>query len=881
MSISSRLRAWFARCRALLGRRRDDAALDEEIELHLALMEERFIARGLSASDARREARRAFGGVQQLRESHREGRGFPWITDIAQDGSYALRMLRRQPLFTIAAVLTLALGVGANTAVFSVVDAVLLRPLPYPSPDRVERVGWNWDDRSPAIGALAPYKFEYLRDHSRAFEQLAVWQSATRDIAAGGAGGPVNVLRVSNEFFPVVGSWPARGRAFTGAEQHPGAADVAILSDACWSARFGRNLSAIGATVRLDDRPYLVVGVMPPAFAFPELASPVDVVVPLALQADPHDLGANYSVIGRVRPGLPRAAIQADLDRVVDQLRRERPDQFSGAGERAVLMTFEDINLAGVARPLWALLAGVGVVLLIACTNVANLLLARGTMRLPELAIRAAIGASRGRIIRQGMTEGIVLAVIGGVAGVTLGTIGVRAFLGLVSADIARLDQVRLDRTVLAFTTIIVIVTGVLFGLASTQIAVRRPVALTMRGSATAASGGQLRQWMIGIEAGLAMLLLVVAVLLSSAFYQLSHTDLGFDPRGLIAISFRRTPAPFRSAERLRVTERELVTRLGAIPGVRAAAATSVAPLGERGRNIPMTVVGRPDLSEGAVEWRAVSREYADVLGLRLRAGRWFTAEEIAANRPVTVVDGSLAARYWPGANPIGQRIWLGVFRGEIRAGTAPTALEVIGVIDDVRDLGPTRAPRRTALVPLSGTTGMPTFLVRGDRVSLDAVGTAVRATDAALPEPIVSTLESRLTARLSKDRFASLLTQIFAAVALLLTAIGVYGVVSWIVRHATKEIAIRMALGAARARVLRDVLLRGMVPVCLGLILGGGASLAASRLFVGLVLGAAHVSTGVMIAAAGLLLLTAAIAVCIPAHRAMTIDPAAALRME
>src|SRR5260221_178266 len=281
-------------------------------------------------------------------------------------------------------------------------------------------------------------------------------------------------------------------------------------------------------------------------------------------------------------------------------------------------MTFEDISLAGVARPLWALLAGVGVVLLIACTNVADLLLARGTARLPELAIRAAIGASRARIIRQGMTEGIVLAVIGGVVGVTLGTIGVRAFLGLASADIARLDQVRLDRTVLAFTTIIVIVTGVLFGLASTQIAVRRPVALTMRGSATAASGRQLRQWMIGIEAGLAMLLLVVAVLLSSAFYQLSHTDLGFDPRGLIAVSFQRTPAPFRSAERLRVTERELVTRLGAIPGVRAAAATSVAPLGERGRNIPMTVVGRPDQSEGAVEWRAVSREYAGGLGLSL-----------------------------------------------------------------------------------------------------------------------------------------------------------------------------------------------------------------------------------------------------------------------
>jgi hypothetical protein len=331
----------------------------------------------------------------------------------------------------------------------------------------------------------------------------------------------------------------------------------------------------------------------------------------------------------------------------------------------------------------------------------------------------------------------------------------------------------------------------------------------------------------------------------------------------------------------VRVAERELLERLAAIPGVRAAAATSVAPLGERGRNIPMTVVGRSDLSEGAVEWRAVSREYADVLGLRLRTGRWFTAEDVQANRPVTVVNASLASRYWPDASPIGQRIWLGVFRGEIRPGSSPTALEVIGVIDDVRDLGPTRTLRRMALVPLVGTAGMPTFLVRGDRVSAEALRAAIRAADAALPEPIVSTFESRLASRLSKDRFASLLTEIFAAVALALTAIGVYGIVSSVVRHATKDIGIRMALGAARARVLRDVLLRGMWPVCVGLIVGGGASLAASRLFVGLVLGATGVSTAVMTVAAALLLLTAAIAACIPARRAMTIDPAAALRME
>jgi len=460
-----------------------------------------------------------------------------------------------------------------------------------------------------------------------------------------------------------------------------------------------------------------------------------------------------------------------------------------------------------------------------------------------------------------------------------------RAFLAFVPADVARLDQVRLDATALAFTTLIVTTAGVLFGLASTQLGGRGrlagPGSFAMRGTAVSASGRHVRQWLIGIEAGLAMLLLVVAVLLSAAFRQLARTDLGFDPRGLVAVSFRRLPPPLRNAERARATERALLARLAAIPGVKAAAATSVAPLGERGANIPMTVVGRPDLTEGAVEWRAVSPGYADVVGLRLRAGRWLTDGDEATNRPVTVVNASLAARYWPHSNAIGQQIWLGVFRGEVRPGSTPTALEIVGVVDDVRELGPTRSTRRTALVPRSAANGMPVFLVRAEGVALDVVRAAVRETDAALPEPIVSTLESRLASRLSKDRFASLLTQLFAAMALVMTATGVYGVVSWVVRHSTREIGIRIALGAAGARVLREVLVRGLLPVFVGLLVGAAASIAASNLFIGLVVGAARVSAGVIALAAGLLMVAAAISVWIPARRAMTIDPAAALRME
>jgi putative ABC transport system permease protein len=377
------------------------------------------------------------------------------------------------------------------------------------------------------------------------------------------------------------------------------------------------------------------------------------------------------------------------------------------------------------------------------------------------------------------------------------------------------------------------------------------------------------------------MLLLVAAVLLSSAFYQLTRTNLGFDPRGLVAVSFRRTPPEFQNPERVRAMERTLLARLAAVPGVRGAAATSVVPLGERGSNMPMTVVGRPEATEGAVEWRAVTGDYANVVGLHVIAGRWFAAEDVAATRPVSVVSASVAARYWHDVNPIGQRFYLGVFRGKIPPGTHPTALEIVGVVDVVRELGPTKAARRTVFIPEVGTTGVPAFLVREAAVSVDALRAAVRDADAALPEPIVSTFEARLASRLSKDRFASVVTVMFATVALLLTAIGVYGVVSWVVRQTTREIGIRMALGAAPPDVLRQVLLRGLLPVVVGLLIGGLASIAASQLVVGLVVGATRVSPSMMLVAAALLTVIAAIAASLPARRAMTIDPVAALRME
>ena len=862
---------------------RAEGELGREVEAHLGELQREFERRGLSPGEARVAARRAFGGVEQLKEQQRDARSFRWLEDLRRDVGYGVRTLSRTRGFTITAMLTLALGISAVTVIYSVLRNVVLDPFPYSRSDRLVNVVLRDSSDRQVRGPYFPAEeFLFYQQQATAFEDVV---GTSRDsMLWQGDNGPerLDVVWMTPNGFDFLGVKPMLGRVFDASDAAPDAPRVAVMCHRIWLRSFAGDAGVLGRTLVLDGTAWTIIGVMPPRFEW----NIADLWVPAEMNPadDPQTPRGTRAFQAHLRPGVSAKEAETQLNVIGARRARDYPNQYPPQYRFQVIKVIDWV-VRDFRAVLYTLFGAVSLLLVIACCNVANMLLARATIRERELAIRAAIGASRARIVRQGITEGLVLAAIGGAAGIALGTIGVRAGLALVPADIARLDQVRLDRTVLAFTVSIVIVTGVLFGLASTQVGGRwrpgGPVSLTIRGTAATASGRHLRQWMIGFEAGLAMLLLVVAVLLASAFRELARTDLGFEPRGLVAVSFRRLPPAFRNAERARATERALLGKLTAIPGVKAAAATSVAPLGERGANIPMTVVGRPDLTEGAVEWRAVSPGYADVIGLRLRAGRWLTDEDAATNRPVTVVNASLAARYWPNANPLGQHIWLGVFRGEVRPGSNPTALEIVGVVDDVRELGPTRPTRRTALIPRTDTTGLPVFLVRAEGAADDALRAAVRETDAALPEPVVSTLESRLASRLSKDRFASLLAQLFAAMALLMTATGVYGVVSWAVRHATREIGIRMALGATHGRVLRDVLLRGLSPVFAGLLLGAAAAIAASNLFVGLVAGAARVSVGVMAFAAALLMVAAAISVWIPARRAMTIDPAAALRMD
>jgi putative ABC transport system permease protein len=881
--MSNRLRVMLSKVIAGL-RGHADGELAAEVAHHLALLEERYLARGMTPDDARREARRAFGGVQQLTEEHREVRSFVWLDHLRQDAAYTVRLLRRNPGFSVVAILTLALGIGANTAVFSVVNAVVLQPLPYPDADRIQRIGWDWNGRGQVTGALAPYKFDYLRRSNSTFEALATWRISTPDIGPRGSGGRVTALHVSEDFFRVVGAQAGIGRTFLDDEFVSDRATAVVLTDACWRSRFGSDAGVIGRTILLDNRPHVVIGVMPARFEFPEVSVRTDVLVPLALRPDPGDLGANYAVLGRVRDSATRADVVRDVARVFAQLRAEQPTQ-SASDERAVVMSFNELHLTGVEQPLWILFGAVSLVLLIACTNVANLVMARASARVREMAVRTALGASRGRLLRQGLTEGLVLASIGGALGVLTGAVVLPALTALAPAGITRMDQVRVDTVVLLFTIAVVFATGLTFGVASSLYGsggdIGRQTTMGRQGSSVSRSSRRVRQWLIAGEAALAMVLLAGAVVLSFGFYRLTQLDLGFDPHGVTVVNFARIPSDY-GGDRVRAVEQELIRRIGQMPGVSAVAITSMAPLGERGANMPMTVDRRPDATEGAVEWRAVSRGYADVMGLRVIRGRWLSESDVDSKRPVIVVSASTAARYWPGADPIGQRILLGVFRGQPRPGSNPVPSEVIGVVDDVRELGPVRPPRRMVFIPQVTTSAMPMFLIRTTTpLGPDVVRGVVREVDPQLPEPALSTFDSRLGARLARDRFASLVIGLFAAIALALTAIGVYGVVSWVVRQSTQEIGIRMALGADRTRVFGSVFVRGLLPVIAGLIVGGGGSLFTTRAFAALASVPPDAGGWMPLAAAIGLLLVASVAAWIPARRAMAVDPVVAIRAE
>jgi predicted permease len=881
---------WLRRIRLVARRRDADRAMADEMRYHVDRQVEELIAAGMPAAAARREAAVRFGGVDRFREEGRDARGVASLEDFASDARIALRMLRHSPGFTAAAVLTLGLGIGANTAVFSVVDGVVLRPLPYPDADRVLYLGWDWNGSGQAASVLSAYKFEFFRERNHAFAAVATHRERTVGLGERGEGGDVGVLRVGGDFFDVIGFHPRAGREFTAEEMRAGGPSVAIVSDAFWRERLGGDPAVIGREVLLADARYTIVGVMQPEFSFPPSAGYTDVIVPLGLVADPTDTGHNYPVLVRLAPGVTRDEAEADIQRVAGELWRVRPELHAMENERPGLVSFQDLFVGELQATLWVLLGAVSLVLLIACANVANLLLARGTARRRELAIRATLGAGRGRIARQVLSESIVLALMGGLLGAAVGATGLKLLIGLAPARIPRLELVGIDGRVLAFTLAVSLVTGLLFGLVAAFPAGRVDLAGAMRenqrSAGTSRSRARGRDLLIAAEAAFAMMLLAGAALLIDSFTRLRGTELGFDPGSLMSVTFSRVPGAYDEPGRIVAAERGLVARMREVPGVEAVAAASSVPL-DRGWNLPMTVEGRPDASEGAVEWRGVSADYFEVLGLEFVRGRGFTDAEVASGQPVMVVNEALARLYFPDGGALGKRILVGYFQGTPMSGDwidAPR--EIVGVVADVREMGPAEPPRRTMYIPHEHTPrvmmSFPQFLIRTRTgITSDAVRAAARDADPALPVPALVSLQDRLASTLAPDRFNTLLMSVFAAVALVLTAIGIYGVVAYVVRQRTAEIGIRMALGARRADVLGATVARGMAPVVVGLGAGIIGALALTRYLSSMLHGVSPTSARSYIAVSIVLCAVGMLACYIPALRAASVDPMRALRTD
>jgi len=808
-----------------------------------------------------------------------------------QDLRYALRQLGRSPGFTGTALLTLALGIGATTAVFSVVNTVVLRPLPYPEPDRFTNLGWKWAGEGNPTGSLTNTKFVYFREHTEAFSGVATYQGFTPEVEVESGRVEALGLRVSEDFFHVLGWELAAGRPFDGAEDVPGGHDVAVISHQLWQEGFGGRRDILGRTVRIDDRTHEIVGVAHPDLRLVHQTVRQDVFVPRRLVHDPQDLGHNTVAIARIRPGLDAGRVQADLDRVLASFRATYPNQ-AGEAERGVRpIGFEQLYLGDAPRNLWILLGAVGFVLLIGCVNLANLLLARAAGRRRELAVRAAVGAGRGRIVRQLITESFVLALLGGALGLMLAQWTTRALVGLAPAEIPRIADVGMDARVLLFAFAAAALTGLFFGLAGALPATRGSLVASIRDGAGGQSAGRRQGFTRGAlvvgEVALTMVLLAGAGLLTATFLLLRSVDAGFDAARVTVVDFPRAPSGYDGPEARWTFQQEVLARLRAIPGVEAAGATSTVPL-QGQYNIPIAIGGQPELSEPAAQWRAVSPGYLETLRATLVRGRSFTDADGPGGPHVALVNETFALHYFGDADPVGQRVEIAVMNGRpIHPDFETRDAEIVGVVADLREMGLDATVPNTVYVPQAQVqpqmSSMPSFVVRaapGAEVDR-AVAAAFQQVDTRLPLPRLRPLDEMVGASVAGERFNAAVVASFALLALLLTAVGIYGLLAYSVRQRTREVAIRLALGERAGAVVRSLVRQGVLLVAIGLAIGLAGALVLTRLISGLLYGvepADPLTLGVVVL---LLLATGALAAWLPARRAARVDPMSALRAE
>jgi putative ABC transport system permease protein len=874
------LRAWWSRIRE--SSRRDDA-LDQEMEremaFHLEMATRRNRERGMSEQEAQRQAQLNFGSVAAIREESRDAYRARVAENFVNDVRFAVRGLRRSPSFAVTSLLSVAIGIGASTAIFSVVDAVLLRPLPIPRPNDFTYIGWVWA-KGNDVPSLTSFQFEFVREHNRTFEAVATYRT-DEALLGNEASSPVRGLRVSSDFFAAIGFVPRLGRAFDASESQAGGPPVVILGDAVWRTRFGADPSIVGREVRLNGDPRTVIGVMAAEFRFPPAIEHDGYLVPFAVRADPADEGHNTEAIGRFRSGTSETQRKADLNALSQSFRTAYPT-LAAAQESFKLFTHRDVYAGTIQRTLWVLFGAVSLLMLIASANTATLTLVRAAARQREIAVRASIGAGPGRILQQLLTEGLVLSLLSATLGTLAGMFSLRLFLAAAPKALPAGMTPQIDGRVLAYAIVISVVTGLVFGLAAAVPAFRLRLSSGILGSSRGATGGgtRTRDTLVFLETTAAVVLLAGATLLITSFARLTRVDPGFDADRVLAIRLGRLPAGWNAERRDQVVAR-LLERVRAVPGVEQVAAAPNLPL-ERGWNFPVDTRERPDLAVGAVELRPVSPGYFATLGIPLTAGRDFGPDDVSGSERVAIVNQAFAQRFWGDSSPIGRTIQIGHFKDRWMRPEMERQTRVIGVARDIHEIGLDRAPRPTVLLPRTQAgDGTPVLLVRAAPRGLASVLREEVIAEESSLVPTVEPLTSVVRRSVAAPRFRMLLIGTFAGAALLLAGIGIYGVIASVVQQRTREIGIRVALGASRAAVALSVVRRSLITVSAGAVAGLLVFLTVRRLLATMLYDTSTGDARLLAMAVTILAMVAAIAAWIPTRRAVRVDPANTLRLD
>jgi predicted permease len=823
-----------------------------------------------------------------------------------QDVRYGLRMLAKNPGFTAIAVITLALGIGLNTAIFSVVNAVLLEPLPYKDPGKLVNIWSTMISQGVPISAASAPDFREWRGRSSAFAGMDAFYYGNFNLSAPGAE-PSRLLGagISPGMFSLLGVNPALGRNFLESEEEWGHHHVVLLSDALWRSRFAADPGVLGRTIRLDGEESTIVGVLPHGMPFLDDLPSVDLYVPLAYAPGDNMNSRNNHyllVVARLKPGVTIAQSQSEMERIASQLEKEFPIN-KGLGVKVV--SLGDQLVGDVKAVLLVLLGAVAFVLLIACVNVANLMLARATARDQEFAVRAALGASRGRLLGQLLLEGLPIALLGGLGGILLAMWGTSLLVSLMPAGLPRFNPIAVNGSVLAFTAAISLFTALLFGLAPAFHAAKTDIQDSLREGGRSGNDGRgrsrLRSLLVVSEVALAMLLLVGSGLLIKTFAALRHADPGFSPTHVLTVELPLSPADFPSHHEDQALQffQDLVQRVDSLQGVKSAGATTSLPLGGGGWGKFVDVQGRTpptSLSQvPIVRFQLSTSGFFPTIGARLREGRFFTDADTQTSPAVAIINESFAKRFYPGENPIGKQIRmrppLALLPPDARSSPEPTApmRTIVGVISDMKDTAISRPALETVFAPYAqfageGWNSDPIIVVRST-TDLPALTGLIRDQVHSLvpgqPVGQIASMDEVLGKSLSQARFSMLLLTLFAGLALALAAIGIYGVMAYSVAQRSREMGIRIALGAHPADVLRLVLAQGTKLALAGLLIGIAAAFGLTRLMAGLLFGV-HAADPLTFAGVSVLLGLVTLFACyVPARRAMRVDPIVALRHE